>query len=513
MLNLSEILGRKLGLTTFPTVRFPETFILVNKFLKATLSSDSFREHLEKLNVDKGDWATKARQTEDLCRASEMYCDKEVNANIKNGNLPYQFNATEVFEMEMEAVLETAEKNGAGERQIFECLEELSDIYNERNIFLTQPYADTFYILDSESKVNDIINLYIPEDIMEETGTPRYSEISAIVRQFDLDEPIENDQHRRWVIKSNIADKPEYKNMPIREFFTHPEYCEADDVISLDYIKWVNDLPSMPYIADDVKSKYALFIDIYGRRVCCDEPQCQTNGKVTWINQVQLMLDNYGRPYAMTTYHDSRRTDTEKSVYSHPYTDAMATQSAASWKIINLLEAIIDENDDSEETKGMKQELKSVEHEATWFYLSHDFITHAVIGGLLRVTQWLNGDNGEVFIKEDVKLDRYERKRIKRTPMGQNTKSDEPTVSIRTLKVKPSLYVVEPDGTERKLKPRELAQHTRRGHFKHYGVNGKGLLFGKYIKSVYIKPTSVGKIENGLVIKDYELEGRGNVGS
>jgi len=46
----------------------------------------------------------------------------------------------------------------------------------------------------------------------------------------------------------------------------------------------------------------------------------------------------------------------------------------------------------------------------------------------------------------------------------------------------------------------------RRGHWAQYGVNGKGLLFGKYAKSVYRKPSVVGKLANGLIIKDYTLE-------
>ena len=46
----------------------------------------------------------------------------------------------------------------------------------------------------------------------------------------------------------------------------------------------------------------------------------------------------------------------------------------------------------------------------------------------------------------------------------------------------------------------------RRGHWAHYGVNGKGLLFGKWARSVYRKPSVVGKLSNGLIIKDYTLE-------
>ena len=53
---------------------------------------------------------------------------------------------------------------------------------------------------------------------------------------------------------------------------------------------------------------------------------------------------------------------------------------------------------------------------------------------------------------------------------------------------------------------KEIAQHTRRGHWAHYGINGKGLLFGKYEGSYYRKPKTIGKLSNGLVIKDYTLE-------
>ena len=68
------------------------------------------------------------------------------------------------------------------------------------------------------------------------------------------------------------------------------------------------------------------------------------------------------------------------------------------------------------------------------------------------------------------------------------------------------MKVVDSSGVERTPRLREIAQHTRRGHWAHYGVNGKGLLFGKYAKSVYRKPKTIGKLRNGLVVKDYTLE-------
>ena len=96
-----------------------------------------------------------------------------------------------------------------------------------------------------------------------------------------------------------------------------------------------------------------------------------------------------------------------------------------------------------------------------------------------------------------------ERKRLKKYNRKRSKKS---SITYKTLRVKPSIKVVDESGEERVPKLREIAQHTRRGHWAHYGVNGKGLLFGKYARPVYRKPKTIGKLANGLVLKDYELE-------
>ncbi len=50
------------------------------------------------------------------------------------------------------------------------------------------------------------------------------------------------------------------------------------------------------------------------------------------------------------------------------------------------------------------------------------------------------------------------------------------------------------------------ALHICRGHFKHYGRDGKGLLFGKHVATVWIPMHTRGSIEEGMVVKDYHVK-------
>ncbi len=124
------------------------------------------------------------------------------------------------------------------------------------------------------------------------------------------------------------------------------------------------------------------------------------------------------------------------------------------------------------------------------------------ITALEKVFQWWNSDNdllevGNVPITPSVKkrLKKYNKKRTNKR-----------SIVYKTLVVRPNLKVVDENGVERTPSIREIAQHTRRGHWAHYGINGKGKLFGKYTKSVYRKPKTIGKLSSGLVLKDYELQ-------
>jgi len=131
-------------------------------------------------------------------------------------------------------------------------------------------------------------------------------------------------------------------------------------------------------------------------------------------------------------------------------------------------------------------------------------VSHADSFNLLalqKVFQWWNSDN-DLLEVGDLPITPSVRKRLKKYNKKQTAKK---SITYKTLKVRPSIKVVDENGVERAPRLREIAQHTRRGHWAHYGTNGKGLLFGKYAKSVFRKPKTIGKLSNGLVLKDYEL--------
>lgn len=50
------------------------------------------------------------------------------------------------------------------------------------------------------------------------------------------------------------------------------------------------------------------------------------------------------------------------------------------------------------------------------------------------------------------------------------------------------------------------ALHICRGHFKHYGQDGKGLLFGKYTATIWTPMHTRGAKEEGVVVKDYDVK-------
>jgi hypothetical protein len=126
--------------------------------------------------------------------------------------------------------------------------------------------------------------------------------------------------------------------------------------------------------------------------------------------------------------------------------------------------------------------------------------TQYYLTSLEKVFQWWNSDN-DILDETVLETNPSWKKRLK-----QYRKYDKKANLIyKTLTVKPTLKVVD-NGVERSPRLEELVAHMRRGHWAHYGVNGKGLLFGKWARSVYRKPSVVGKLSNGLIIKDYTLE-------
>ena len=130
--------------------------------------------------------------------------------------------------------------------------------------------------------------------------------------------------------------------------------------------------------------------------------------------------------------------------------------------------------------------------------------TNFYLSSAEKVFQWWNSDN-DLLEQADVPTKKSWTKGVKKLTKKSNRKKAY-NLTYKTLKVRPTVKVVDSNGVERTPRLKEIAQHTRRGHWAHYGINGKGLLFGKYEGSYYRKPKTIGKLSNGLVIKDYTLE-------
>ncbi len=165
------------------------------------------------------------------------------------------------------------------------------------------------------------------------------------------------------------------------------------------------------------------------------------------------------------------------------------------WYLENQVLAWLDENGSPTMTRKIvyndirKKELDS----------QSAFYSHAVE----KVFQWWNMDN-DLLEVADLDVRPSWTKKLKKYNKKSNNKQK--SIRYKTLVVRPTIKVIDSNGVERTPKMREIAQHTRRGHFAHYGINGKGKLFGKYTKTVYRKPKTVGKLSNGLILKDYTLE-------
>lgn len=64
------------------------------------------------------------------------------------------------------------------------------------------------------------------------------------------------------------------------------------------------------------------------------------------------------------------------------------------------------------------------------------------------------------------------------------------------------LTEIYPTGADTGIKP----MHMVTGHWMHFGVDGRGKHFGKYVRSVWCPAHIRGNAENGVVLKDIELE-------
>lgn len=84
-------------------------------------------------------------------------------------------------------------------------------------------------------------------------------------------------------------------------------------------------------------------------------------------------------------------------------------------------------------------------------------------------------------------------------------KTGRPLIKYRVLQIDHMKQVLEREGGA-STQGLKKALHICRGHFKHYGRDGKGLLFGKYTATVWIPMHTRGSQEEGVVVKDYDVK-------
>lgn len=80
-----------------------------------------------------------------------------------------------------------------------------------------------------------------------------------------------------------------------------------------------------------------------------------------------------------------------------------------------------------------------------------------------------------------------------------------PLLKYHVLQIDHMKQVLEREGHASSLGLKQ-ALHICRGHFKHYGRDGKGLLFGKIAATVWVPMHARGSAEEGIVVKDYDVK-------
>ena len=123
MLQLSEILGRKIAVTTFGNFWFPKTHDMLVNYLEVLNDRPEFQEFLKKQNTNTDEWIKSTNRMIDQISGSMKYTEEEVANNLKLGKVPYMFNATEVFEMEIENLKDKIIDNGGSENLAYDLLE------------------------------------------------------------------------------------------------------------------------------------------------------------------------------------------------------------------------------------------------------------------------------------------------------------------------------------------------------------------------------------------------------
>ena len=95
--------------------------------------------------------------------------------------------------------------------------------------------------------------------------------------------------------------------------------------------------------------------------------------------------------------------------------------------------------------------------------------------------------------------------RLPRQQARQRERHQLPPITWKTLVVTPIYKPVTPATDSATIVAGHKRQHVVRGHFAHYGTNGRGKLFGKHTGTYWIPPMVRGSAGEGLVVKQYHV--------
>lgn len=96
--------------------------------------------------------------------------------------------------------------------------------------------------------------------------------------------------------------------------------------------------------------------------------------------------------------------------------------------------------------------------------------------------------------------------RLPRQQSRQRERKNLPPIIWKTLVVEPMTRPKTAEQVADSLDPKHARRlHMCRGHFREYGSDGRGLLFGKYSGRYWIPPTVKGAATAGLVAKNYRI--------
>ncbi len=331
------------------------------------------------------------------------------------------------------------------------------------------------YGIHTQKEYEEFVNLYTEG---EETRGGKNQEVVAIVQQYAVDEYIEylhlwnksvfdsafkggfeSDWDKNW-FGHNVKDTILGSDINLSRIVNHSEIPEAEHKEGNEY--FIDPINEVRGLTDNGDFMFIQVVDILN----------YVDDELFYESSIVGFLDNNGQPTLSSRY-DGFKSSTFEEYDENPFSNVSEERYA------ELIESI----DTGISGAGLTH--------------SDSFLLTAIH----KVFQWWNSDN-DLLEVADLPLTPSVRKRLKK--YNKKNSSDR-TITYKTLQVRPSIKVVDDTGEERTPLIKEIAQHTRRGHWAHYGINGKGKLFGKYTKSVYRKPKTIGKLENGLVLKDYEL--------